>query len=146
MRYRFICIFLVTLVCGGSSLFSQTVSKKIEDSSQQSAAGELTLDHTAMCEGIKDYVPLNPAIVFSISTGKISCFTSFNSVPEQMFIHHRWFHREKLATEKKLVLKPPSWSTISSIQLRAADKGPWRVEITGPEDHVLHILRFSITD
>jgi len=67
-------------------------------------------------------------------------------VPEKMFIHHRWFRREKLATQKKLVLKPPSWSTFSSIQLRAGDKGPWRLEIIGPEDNVFHVLRFSITD
>jgi hypothetical protein len=146
MRYKILYIFLVTLVWGSSSLFSQTVSKKIEDSSQPPATGELTLEHAVMCEGMKGYIPHNPAIVFSISIGKVSCFTSFDSVPEEMFIQHRWFHREKLATEKKLVLKPPSWSTRSSIQLRAADRGPWRVEITGPQDNVLHVLRFSITD
>jgi len=76
MRYKFICIFIIILVCRGSSLFSETVSKKIEDSSQQPAAEELTLDHAVMCEGIKDYIPLNPAIVFSISTGKVSCFSN----------------------------------------------------------------------
>jgi hypothetical protein len=146
MKYKIIYICLMILFCGTSSLFSQTVSKKIEDSSQEPAIKELNLVQAVMCEGLKGYIPHNPAVVFSISTGKISCFTSFDAVPEEMFIHHRWFRREKLATEKKLVLKPPSWSTFSSIQLRASDKGPWRVEITGPQNKVFQTLRFSITD
>jgi hypothetical protein len=53
---------------------------------------------------------------------------------------------DKLSTKKKLVLKPPRWSTFSSIQLREADKGPWRVEITDDDENILRILRFSIVD
>jgi hypothetical protein len=45
-----------------------------------------------------------------------------------------------------LTLKPPRWSTFSSIQLREADKGPWRVEIVDEKDRLHKTLRFSITD
>jgi len=99
-----------------------------------------------MCESIKDYSPINTAIIFSIEIGKISCFTSFDPVPKEMNIYQKWFHMDKLSTKKKLILKPPRWSTFSSIQLREADKGPWRVEITDNEENILKTLRFSIVD
>jgi Protein of unknown function (DUF2914) len=108
--------------------------------------GGLTLVHAAMCEKIKDYEPYNEAIVFSIAIGKVSCFTSFDNISAETFVYHKWYRRDKLNTKKRLVLRPPRWSTFSSIQLREVDKGPWRVEITDPEENVLKILRFSITD
>jgi hypothetical protein len=99
-----------------------------------------------MCQEIEGYSPLNPAIVFSIEIGKVSCFTSFDPVSEEMYIYQKWYHKDKLSTQKKLLLKPPRWSTFSSIQLREADKGPWRVEITDHEGGIIRVLRFSITD
>jgi hypothetical protein len=99
-----------------------------------------------MCEGIRDLAPVNKAVVFSIASGKVSCFSSFDPVPRQTFIYHRWYYRDELSTKKKLFLKPPSWSTYSSIQLREADKGPWRVEITNEKGQLFRTLRFSVTD
>ena len=99
-----------------------------------------------MCEGVRDLAPVNKAAVFSIATGKVSCFSSFDPVPRQTFIYHRWYYRDELSTKKKLFLKPPSWSTYSSIQLREADIGPWRVEITDEKGQIFRTLRFSVTD
>ncbi len=99
-----------------------------------------------MCEGIKELTPENQAIVFSITIGRVSCFTSFDPVPEETFIYHNWFCRDRLSTRIKLSLQPPRWSTFSSIQLREADQGPWRVEVTDQDGRILHLLRFSITD
>jgi len=99
-----------------------------------------------MCEEIKDFTPKNQSVVFSIKIGKVSCFTSFDPVPKETFIYHKWFHKDKPSTEKRLTLQPPRWATYSSIQLRETDKGPWRVEITDQKDKILDTLRFTITD
>jgi hypothetical protein len=99
-----------------------------------------------MCEGVRELAPVNRAAVFSIATGKVSCFSSFDPVPRQTFIYHRWYYRDELSTKKRLFLKPPSWSTYSSIQLREADKGPWRVEIADEKGRIFETLRFSVTD
>jgi hypothetical protein len=107
---------------------------------------QLTLAKAAMCESIKEYVPQNQGIVFSTAIGKILCFTVFDPVPEKTVIYHNWYRNDELITKVKLTLKPPRWSTFSSIQLREADKGPWRVEIVDQKDRLHHILRFSITD
>jgi hypothetical protein len=107
---------------------------------------KLHLEEAMMCEGVRDLAPVNRAVVFSISIGKVSCFSSFDRVPRQTFIYHRWYHQDELSTKKKLFLKPPSWSTYSSIQLREADKGPWRVEVTDDKGNLFATLRFSVTD
>ena len=104
------------------------------------------LVQAVMCEYIEDYEPKGVAVTFSIDVGRISCFTSFNHVPDTTYTDHRWYRRDELVTTKRLTLKPPSWSTYSSIQLREADKGPWRVEIWNANDELIATLRFSVTD
>jgi hypothetical protein len=99
-----------------------------------------------MCEDIQNFSPLGIAVAFSIKRGKVYCYTSFDPVPENTFVYHSWFRREELITTIRLTLKPPRWSTYSSIQLREADKGPWRVEIYNRQGDNIQTLRFSITD
>jgi hypothetical protein len=99
-----------------------------------------------MCERIEGYMPVHHAVVFSIDVGQISCYTSFDNVRKTTHTLHKWYRRDTLITSKRLTLKSPSWSTYSSIQLRQADKGPWRVEIYNANTKLLKTLRFSVTD
>ena len=107
---------------------------------------KLTLVRAVMCESIKAYKPVNVAVVFSTKLGRVSCFTEFDPVPKQTTITHKWYQRDNLVTEKKLTINPPSWSSFTSVQLRDADKGPWRVEISDEDGNIMQTLRFSITD
>ncbi|MGD8251401.1 MAG: DUF2914 domain-containing protein [Desulfobacterales bacterium] len=106
----------------------------------------LTLVRAVMCEGIHSFKPVNAGVAFSVSVGKIFCYTAFESIPTKMFIHHIWYRNDQLVTRRGLQLLPPRWSSASSIQIRDADKGLWRVEITDDEGRVLKTLRFSIID
>ncbi len=106
----------------------------------------LSLEKATMCEGIKEYAPINQSIAFSLEIGKIYCFTAFDLVPSKTIIYHNWYRNDRLVTSKRLTLKIPKWSTFSSIQLREADKGPWRVEIKDKHKETLKVLRFSVTD
>lgn len=106
----------------------------------------LALVRAVMCEYIDEFAPQNQAVVFSIEVGKISCFTSFSGIKHSTHALHKWYRRDQLVTTKRLSLKPPSWSTYSSIQLREADKGPWRVEILNNRNQIMKTLRFSVTD
>jgi hypothetical protein len=94
---------------------------------------KLTLKEAYMCEAVKNFSPINPAVVFSISAKSICCFTVFDPVPEKTVVYHKWYRKDRLTTTQSLTLEPPAWRTYSSIQLREADKGPWRVEIVGPK-------------
>lgn len=117
-----------------------------EQSHLQGNDKSLTLTQAVMCEEIRDHMPHNQSVVFSISSGQVCCFSAFDPVPERTFIYHRWFRRDRLITRIKLSLQPPQWATVSRIQLREADKGPWRVEIADHTGTVFRIVRFSITD
>ncbi len=99
-----------------------------------------------MCEDIESGVPKNRTVVFSIAREKAICFTVFDPVPEKTVIYHNWFYRDNPSAKIKLSVRPPRWSTFSSIKLRETDKGPWRVEVTDWQGTILQILRFSITD
>lgn len=112
----------------------------------KTSTGKILLVQAVMCEDMLDLVPRNPTTVFSIERRKAICFTSFDPVTEKMIVYHQWFHRDQNSAKMKLTLNPPRWSAYSSIQLRAEDIGPWRVEITDAQGHILDILRFSITE
>jgi hypothetical protein len=111
-----------------------------------SAQVPFKLARAVMCETVQGYSPINVAVVFSIELGRVSCFTAFDPVDQKTTIHHKWYRRGDLVTIKRLTVNPPRWSSVSSIQLRDADKGPWRVDITDEHESVIHTLRFSITD
>jgi hypothetical protein len=109
-------------------------------------AKPLTLVEASVCETMKGGSPVDPAIVFSASLGKIYCFTSFDPVPREMDIYHEWYRKDKLKAKVKLTLKPPRWSTFSSMRIRKSDQGPWQIHVTDPEGRVLKTLQFSITE
>lgn len=116
------------------------------DDPAPTAAPGLQLSQAAICEALEAFQPLNISAVFSVRTGSVMCFTAFDVVPRETGIFHDWIRRDNLVFSKKLVLKPPRWSSVSSIQLREADKGPWRVEVRDADGRLLRVLRFSITD
>jgi hypothetical protein len=146
MKYR---LNKLALLCVGvlSLLVSNGYTQETTDASAPSEeVKQLTLVKAAMCENIKEVIPKNPGVIFSTAIGKIFSFTVFDPVPQKTVIYHNWYRNDELITKVKLTLKPPRWSTFSSIQLREADKGPWRVEIVDQKDRIYKILRFSITD
>ena len=99
-----------------------------------------------MCEYIENFQSVNPAVAFSISQGEVFCFSRFDPVYEKTYIFHKWYKKDKLIFTMRLTLSPPKWSSFSRIQIRAEDKGPWRVEIRDVNDKVWKTLRFSMVD
>ncbi len=116
------------------------------DPTVDAASSSFRLVRAVMCETITGVEPKFIAAAFSINAGKISCYSSFDGITETTFVDHRWYRRDELVTSKRLTIKPPNWSTYSSIQLREADKGPWRVEIRDAQDKIIKIVRFSVVD
>ncbi len=105
-----------------------------------------TLSQAVLCESIENFKPVNSSAVYPVSQGTIMCFTAFDIVPREIDIYHVWIKRDERVYRKRLVLKPPRWASVSSIKLREADKGPWRVEIRDANGQLYAVLRFSITE
>ena len=127
-------------------LFAENETLPADPGAATRPSDQLHLSQAVICESLETFKPLNPSAVFSVSTGSVMCFTAFDQVPERTSIYHDWIRQDKLVFRKKLVLKTPRWSSVSSIQLREADIGPWRVEIRNNDGDILSVLRFSITD
>ena len=145
MRLRVLIIFV--LVCAGGFFLSADIfAQTAEEETKETSAAKLTLGRAVMCEEIFAKAPRNQTVVFSVAKERAVCFTAFETVPEKMFIYHNWFYRAVPSARIRLVLRPPRWSTYSSVQIRKTDVGPWRVEITDAQGNILHVLRFSITN
>ena len=136
-------VFSFVLTVWAALLFSPS---GVAAQSDGEAASKLTLQSAVTCEGIAAYQPVNAGVVFSISNGKVVCFTAFSLVPEETVITHDWYRRDQLSTSRRLTLKPPRWSTFTEIILREADKGPWRVEVINETGQKIAVLRFSVTE
>jgi len=128
-------------------LFPFSVKSQSGDTTESKIfTAKIVLVQAVMCEDLLERIPQNPTTIFSIERRKAICFTSFDPVSEKTIIYHQWFHRDQTSAKIKLTLKSPRWSTYSSIQFRAEDIGPWRVEISDSQGHILDVLRFSITE
>ena len=136
MKYPTFWLLLLTL--GSLLLFPFSAGSQ--------SGNVIELVEAVMCEEIKGSVFQDPTTVFSIERRTAACFTAFDPVPRQAVVYHHWFHRDTPSARIKLTLKPPRWSTYSSIQLRVEDIGPWRVEITDSHGNIFHVLRFSVTE
>ncbi|WP_020585952.1 DUF2914 domain-containing protein [Desulfobacter curvatus] len=106
----------------------------------------MVLADAVVCERISNFRPVNPAVVFSVSQGEVFCFSEFDPVYEKTAIFHNWYKKDKLIFSMRLVLSVPKWSSFSRVQMRDADKGPWRVEIRDEDNNILKTLRFSMSD
>ena len=145
MKCKFFTFFLLLIYLVLNS-FSQTFAQDQEEATLVESPQELTLVQAVMCEGLRSLVPLNEAATFSIEREEVFCFLDFDPVPEKTSIRISWFWRDERRLNRKFTLYSPRWSTLDSMQLRDADKGPWRVEVKDAEGRILKTLRFSITD
>ena len=136
-------VFFVLWLCGFDPAPATGGDKAVPPAETGLSASSLAA--AVICEDVKNHEIINPGVVFPVEMGKVLCFTVFDPVALDTFIHHRWYYRDRLSTSAKLSLRPPRWATYSRMQLREADKGPWRVEITDAEGRHIRTLRFSIT-
>jgi len=136
---------IIALIAGGI-LTCVAVVWATDSNTDTELSEKPILVHAVMCEGIEEHTPRNETIVFSVSAGRATCFTYFNPVPKNTLVYHNWYRKDRLSAKVKLRLQSPNWSTFSRHRIRASDKGPWRVEVTGEDGTLYAVLRFSITD
>ena len=140
-----ICSILIMCLVSGVTVTSRIYAQD-QTPVMAPVSGSPVLVQAQMCEAIERFQPVSPAVVFSISLGRVYCFSAFDPVFEESIVYHRWYRQDRLISNTRLVLNPPKWSSFSSMQLRPADKGPWRVEIVDSRDKLVKTLRFSISD
>lgn len=138
---------LTGLLIGILALPGNAVSRDQHSATpQKSHSPPLAVSQASICEEVVQLKPVRPTIALSVSKGKAFCFTEIEGITSPTHIYHNWLRRDAHVVGVKLLIKPPRWSTFSSIHLRETDKGPWQVEIRDMEDTVIKTLRFSVVD
>lgn len=99
-----------------------------------------------ICEDSKQGECIFPNKILSFSNNKVFCYTAFDLIAEPTFVYHKWYHRDELIATFTLKLKPGYYASVSSIQVKEKDKGPWKVEVVDSHNKTLIVLRFSIVD
>ena len=79
----------------------------MEKTARKKQEHPLLLTRAVMCENIEAFDIQNPAIVFSISLGKIFCFSSFENIHKNDIVFHKWFQRDRLVSNNRF-LSPAS--------------------------------------
>lgn len=138
LRTLIVCLFV--LIMGAVPAQAQ------ESKNGSTEAKRLVLVEAAMCEHAGENGACTKAVAFSTALGQVSCLTVFDQVEDKSFVFHSWYRQDVLTTKKRLAIKPPRWATASTMELREADKGPWRVEVSDASGRVLAVLRFSVVD
>ncbi len=128
MKTRILTLIIVFLFCFNNGLFA------------------FNLVESCICEQLVDGQPQYKAVVFSVTSQNLYCYTAFNDIQDEKFIYHIWYYRDKLVSKIKLKLKPPAWATFTKIFLRKSDIGPWRVEVVDEDGNLIDVLRFSVVE
>jgi hypothetical protein len=139
-RYRIFTLILVFMTTAPIGAWTQTAADA------PTTLSKLQLGRAAVCETVREGAVVNEAAAFSVSLGRVYCYTDFVSVPEKTLTYHVWYYADRQRASVKLALRPPRWAVYSYITLRNKDRGPWRVEITDEQGNLLRTLRFSIID
>ncbi len=104
------------------------------------------ISQAVLCESMDGEQPQGSGVIFSERLEHVTLYTRFDTVNTSTHVYHRWYHRDRLMANRKLVVRTPRWATYSTVQLRKADKGPWRVDVVSAAGEVLKSLRFSIVE
>lgn len=137
---------IAQLFFAGILLLTLTAGASAENTGTKGTFDEAVMVESVMCEAIENFQAVQPAVAFSIALGEVFCFSNFDPVFEKTYIFHKWYKKDKLIFTMQLTLSPPKWSSFSRIQIRDADKGPWRVEVRSLDNTLLKTLRFSMVD
>ena len=114
-------------------------------SSQAQQAGALIVESASICTGVANREAVDAGTSFSVSVGKLYCFSKIADIQESTEIVHVWYYRETERARLSLGVNPPAWRTYSSKIIQAHEVGSWRVEILDASGHLLETAKFELT-
>ena len=110
------------------------------------AAGPSSLQVTEayICLDVVDLQCQGKDTTFSSSLGKLYCFTRVIGAQEPTQIFHVWYYGQHERARVPLQVNSSNWRTYSSKIIQAHEAGQWRVEILGPNNELLNVVRFQL--
>ena len=134
-----IAIFLTII-----SLFLFPGYSFCDETVKDATANQLGLEVLAICRDVVDRTPLGSGSVFTVSVGKLFCFTKVVGAQTDTKIIHNWFRNGKLKTSITLPVKSASWRTWSAKEIHPKDAGDWMVEVLSETGAPIESILFFI--
>jgi hypothetical protein len=104
---------------------------------------ELSVETAQICEGVENREPTNPGTSFSVSVGRLYCFTKIVGAAEPVEVTHVWYYGDVERARVSLSVRAAAWRTYSSKAIQAHEIGAWKVEVLGPDGAVLETVTFE---
>ena len=114
-------------------------------SSHAQQAGALSVESASICTGVANREAVDAGTSFSVSVGKLYCFSKIADIQESTEIVHVWYYGETERARLSLGVNPPAWRTYSSKIIQAHEVGAWRVEILDASGNLLETAKFELT-
>jgi len=114
-------------------------------SSHAQQASALSVESAAICTGVANREAIDAGTSFSVSVGKLYCFSKIVDIQESTEIVHVWYYGETERARLSLGVNPPAWRTYSSKIIQAHEVGSWRVEILDASGNLLETAKFELT-
>ena len=113
--------------------------------SQAQQTGSLEVVSASICKDVVNREAIDAATSFTVSVGRLYCFSSITGIQNATEIIHTWFYGDTERARVSLGVQPPRWRTYSSKLIQAHEIGTWRVEITDTSGNLLETIQFEIT-
>ena len=115
-----------------------------DETVKDATANQLELEVLAICRDVVDRTPLGSGSVYTVSVGKLFCFTKVVGAQTDTKIIHNWFRNGKLKTSITLPVKSASWRTWSAKEIHPKDAGDWMVEVLSETGAPIESILFFI--
>ena len=107
-------------------------------------ATNLKVAAAAIGQGIADRQPVDPGTTFSVTVGRLYCYSKITDIQSTTEIVHVWYYGDTERARVTLSVNPPSWRTHSSKIIQAHEIGKWHVKILDAAGNTLENVDFQI--
>lgn len=105
----------------------------------------LNVATAVISKNIVDRQPVEPGSSFSVSIGKLFCYSKVINIQSSTQIYHVWYYGETERARVALNVNPPNWRTYSSKIIQAHEIGKWHVKILDAANNMLQDIEFDLT-
>ena len=105
----------------------------------------LNVATAVISKNIADRQPVEPGSSFSVSVGKLFCYSKVTNIQSSTQIYHVWYYGDTERARVALNVNPPDWRTYSSKIIQAHEIGKWHVKIIDDANNMLQDIEFDLT-
>ena len=108
-------------------------------------AAELQVEDAAVCTDVVDRQPVDSAVSFPATVGRLYFFTRIVGAQDPIDIVHAWYFGDVERARVTLSVKGSNWRTYSSKVIQEHEIGAWRVEVLDADGNTLETVQFDVT-